>query len=48
MSERPDLPGDLSALAREDLASAEALDKDERISDSPSGVPRAAGGGEGP
>jgi len=25
MSKRPDLPGDLLALAREDLASAEAL-----------------------
>lgn len=37
MSESPDLPGDLLALAREDLAAAEALDKDERISDSPVG-----------
>lgn len=34
MSERPDLPGDLLALAREDLIAAEALDKDERVSDS--------------
>ncbi len=33
----PDLPGDLLALAREDLASAEALDRDERVSDSPVG-----------
>ncbi|HEX3736006.1 MAG TPA: HEPN domain-containing protein [Solirubrobacterales bacterium] len=37
MSESPDLPGDLLALAREDLVAAEALDKDERISDSPVG-----------
>jgi HEPN domain-containing protein len=37
MSEKPDLPGDLLALAREDFASADALDKDERISDSPVG-----------
>jgi HEPN domain-containing protein len=37
MSEKPDLPGDLLALAREDLASAEALDKAERVSDSPVG-----------
>lgn len=37
MSERPDLPGDLLALAREDLVSAQALDKDERVSDSPVG-----------
>lgn len=31
MSESPDLPGDLLALAREDLASAEALDKADRL-----------------
>lgn len=31
MSKSPDLPGDLLALAREDLVSAEALDRDERI-----------------
>jgi len=37
MSESPDLPGDLLALAREDLVSAEALDRDERVSDSPVG-----------
>lgn len=37
MSKSPDLPGDLLALAREDLASAEALDRDERVSDSPVG-----------
>lgn len=37
MSEKPDLPGDLLALAREDLASAEALDKAEHVSDSPVG-----------
>jgi HEPN domain-containing protein len=37
MNESPDLPGDLLAIAREDLASAEALDKDERVSDSPVG-----------
>jgi HEPN domain-containing protein len=37
MSDRPDLPGDLLALAREDLISAEALDKAERVSDSPVG-----------
>ncbi len=37
MSEKPDLPGDLLALAREDLASAEALDKAARVSDSPVG-----------
>lgn len=37
MTEQPDLPGDLLALAREDLASAEALDKAERVSDSPVG-----------
>jgi HEPN domain-containing protein len=34
MSERPDLPRDLLTLAREDLVAAEALDKDERVSDS--------------
>lgn len=33
MSAAPDLPGDLLALAREDLASAEALDREERVSD---------------
>lgn len=32
MSAEPDLPGDLIALAREDLASAEALHAAERIS----------------
>jgi HEPN domain-containing protein len=37
MSGKPDLPGDLLALAREDLVSAEALDKEERVSDSPVG-----------
>lgn len=37
MSSEPDLPGDLLALAREDLASAEALDRAERVSDSPVG-----------
>lgn len=37
MSEKPDLPGDLLALAREDLESAEALHKAERVSDSPVG-----------
>jgi HEPN domain-containing protein len=37
MSEKPDLPGSLLALAREDFASADALEKDERISDSPVG-----------
>jgi hypothetical protein len=30
MTKQPDLPGDLLVLAREDLASAEALDKAER------------------
>lgn len=33
MSTAPDLPGDLLALAREDLAAAEALDRAERVSD---------------
>jgi HEPN domain-containing protein len=33
MSAAPDLPGDLLALAREDLAAAEALDRAERVSD---------------
>jgi HEPN domain-containing protein len=33
MSSAPDLPGDLLALAREDLAAAEALDGAERVSD---------------
>jgi HEPN domain-containing protein len=37
MSGEPDLPGDLLALAREDLASAEALHAAERVSDSPVG-----------
>lgn len=37
MSTAPDLPGDLLALAREDLASAEALDRAERVSDAPVG-----------
>jgi HEPN domain-containing protein len=37
MSGKPDLPGDLLALAREDLVSAEALNKEERVSDSPVG-----------
>lgn len=37
MSSEPDLQGDLLALAREDLASAEALHRAERISDSPVG-----------
>ena len=39
MSAEPDLPGDLIALAREDLASAEALHAAERISD-PGWIPR--------
>jgi HEPN domain-containing protein len=37
MSSEPDLPGDLLALAREDLVSAEALHSAERVSDSPVG-----------
>jgi HEPN domain-containing protein len=37
MSPVPDLPGDLLALAREDLAAAEALDRAERVSDAPVG-----------
>lgn len=37
MSAAPDLPGDLLALAREDLAAAEALDRAERVSDAPVG-----------
>jgi HEPN domain-containing protein len=37
MSAPPDLPGDLLSLAREDLASAEALDRAERVSDAPVG-----------
>jgi HEPN domain-containing protein len=37
MSSTPDLPGDLLALAREDLAAAEALDRAERVSDAPVG-----------
>ena len=37
MSTKPDLPRDLLALAREDLASAEALDRAGRVSDSPVG-----------
>jgi HEPN domain-containing protein len=37
MSSAPDLPRDLLALAREDLAAAEALDRAERVSDAPVG-----------
>jgi hypothetical protein len=37
MSSAPDLPGELLALAREDLASAEALDEAERVSAAPVG-----------
>jgi HEPN domain-containing protein len=37
MSAVPNLPGDLLALAREDLAAAEALDKAERVSGAPVG-----------
>jgi HEPN domain-containing protein len=37
MNSMPDLPGDLLALAREDLAAAEALDREERVSDAPVG-----------
>jgi HEPN domain-containing protein len=37
MNEKPDLAGDLLALAREDLVSAEALQREERVSDSPVG-----------
>ncbi|MGN6585947.1 MAG: HEPN domain-containing protein [Solirubrobacterales bacterium] len=37
MNAAPDLPGDLLSLAREDLASAEALDREERVSDAPVG-----------
>lgn len=37
MSAAPDLPGDLLALAREDLVAAEALDRAERVSDAPVG-----------
>lgn len=37
MNGQPDLPGDLLTLAHEDLVSAEALDKEERVSDSPVG-----------
>jgi HEPN domain-containing protein len=37
MSAAPDLPGDLLALAREDLVAAEALDSAERVSDAPVG-----------
>jgi len=37
MSSAPDLPGDLLALAREDLAAAEALDRAEGVSDAPVG-----------
>jgi HEPN domain-containing protein len=37
MSAAPDLPGDLLSLAREDLAAAEALDREERVSDAPVG-----------
>lgn len=38
MSAEPDLPDDLLVLAREDLASAEALRNAERVSDSPVGL----------
>ena len=37
MTGQPNLPADLLALAQEDLVSAEALDKEERVSDSPVG-----------
>lgn len=37
MTDVPDLPGDLLALAREDLAAAEALDMAARVSDAPVG-----------
>jgi HEPN domain-containing protein len=37
MSVEPDLPGDLLSLAREDRAAAEALDREERVSDAPVG-----------
>lgn len=37
MSAKPDLPGDLLSLAREDRAAAEALDREERVSDAPVG-----------
>jgi HEPN domain-containing protein len=37
MNAAPDLPGDLLALAHEDLAAAEALDRAERVSDAPVG-----------
>src|SRR5690349_14927675 len=37
MSSAPDLAGDLLALASEDLAAAEALDRAERVSDAPVG-----------
>jgi len=37
MRATPDLPGDLLALAREDLAAAGALDREERVSDAPVG-----------
>src|ERR1700750_178786 len=37
MSAAPDLPGDLLALAREDLPPPEALDREERVSDAPVG-----------
>jgi HEPN domain-containing protein len=37
MNAAPDLPGDLLALAREDPAAAEALDRAERVSDAPVG-----------
>ena len=37
MSAEPDLPGDLLSLAREDRAAAEALDREERVSDAPVG-----------
>jgi HEPN domain-containing protein len=37
MSSTPDLPGNLLALAREDLVAAEALDREEQVSDAPVG-----------
>lgn len=37
MNSTPDLPGDLLALALDDLAAAEALDREEGVSDAPVG-----------
>lgn len=37
MTDAPDLPGDLLALAREDLVAAEALDRADQVSDAPVG-----------